>query len=300
MCLDKGGGSCNKTLFCYCCCTKKNDRHLPMVPRCSRCDEKPIEWKCYHHEFSVTEEAMKDAAEELIPLTAYLDKFRRSVNKDTQLRLPENGEIEFEPAARESINYRPTCTQTRRAFTKDVDNDLRLRRLSCSGNLEVRRQRLKSGFEKERQAIALQLLLQHGTPSDKAKYSAIQATPCILHLERRVGLKQLDLVLADGFGNAERYLLPDSNEDSNPKAETLNYFKRFEKVVNTQIFGTVESEAHWRVPLASDGKLQPVALENELVRKIVNHLELLIDISYPTTEAAEDGVVPVKTKLKGG
>ena len=136
-------------------------------------------------------------------------------------------------------------------------------------------------MEKEKKAIELQDTLDHCTPLERAKYTALQAVPCLLHLERRVGLKQLDLVLTDGCNNDIRFQLSDSNENANPEAEKIQYCERVARVVNTQIFGTQQCESHWKVPEDITGKLQPVSLENELVRRIVNKLEVIIDISYP-------------------
>ena len=45
--------------------------------------------------------------------------------------------------------------------------------------------------------------LEHGSPSKRAMFLLIQAIPCILHMENRVGINILTLLMIKGLSNAK-------------------------------------------------------------------------------------------------
>ena len=89
--------------------------------------------------------------------------------------------------------------------------------------------------------------LVHGTVSDKtAMYLAINALPCILHLENRVGLKILTRLLRIGLGRAKAGLIDDLG--TNQKDRISNFLKCVEKLCNTVIWGTEDFPVRWTCP----------------------------------------------------
>jgi hypothetical protein len=83
-----------------------------------------------------------------------------------------------------------------------VANDLLLRDLALTGDLNAMRDTLKIVLAKEFTLREIQENIEWGTISQRtAFYLVINAIPCILHLENRVGLKILTRLLRLGLDN---------------------------------------------------------------------------------------------------
>jgi hypothetical protein len=116
-------------------------------------------------------------------------------------------------------------------------SDLALRNLPTTGSLKEMQDRLKKALIKEYTLREVQRELEHGTISKKtAMYLAINALPCILHLENRIGLKILTRLLRIGLGRAKAGLI--DNLGTNQKDRIANFLNNVEKICNTVIWGT--------------------------------------------------------------
>jgi hypothetical protein len=90
----------------------------------------------------------------------------------------------------------------RNAFMARVANDLLLRNLQLTGDLSSMRETLKAALAKEFTLREIQEDLSWGTINLRsAFYLVINAIPCILHMENRVGLKILTRLLRLGLNN---------------------------------------------------------------------------------------------------
>jgi hypothetical protein len=94
-----------------------------------------------------------------------------------------------------------------------------------------------------------------------------QAVPCILHLENRCGEKFIKMLLLEGYDAA------------GTNAAKKRFLKRFETIVNTQILGTVNRRANWRIALGKDSEnrqnIKDQTLPNTHCRKFINKFSLL-------------------------
>jgi hypothetical protein len=75
-------------------------------------------------------------------------------------------------------------------------SNLALRNLPTTVSLKEMQDHLKNALIEEYTLCEVQRELEHGTVSEKtAMYLSIDALPCILHLENRVGFKLLTRLL---------------------------------------------------------------------------------------------------------
>ena len=56
----------------------------------------------------------------------------------------------------------------------------------------------------EQKIVSLKERLDHLTPVEGIKFLTLQMSPCVLHFETRMGIKQLELVLLGGLSNSNK------------------------------------------------------------------------------------------------
>jgi hypothetical protein len=97
----------------------------------------------------------------------------------------------------------------------------------------------------------------------------IQAIPCIMHLENRVGEKLITVLLAMA---AEQF-------HQERGVRSLNKFARYiNHIVNTRILGTVVRPKQWKVPISDSGdSVVNVSLSNNKMRTFIDNLDYLVD-----------------------
>jgi hypothetical protein len=97
----------------------------------------------------------------------------------------------------------------------------------------------------------------------------IQAIPCIMHLENRVGEKLITVLLAMA---AEQF-------HQERGVRSLNKFARYiNHIVNTRILGTVVRPKQWKVPISDSGdSVVKVSLSNNKMRTFIDNLDYLVD-----------------------
>jgi hypothetical protein len=91
----------------------------------------------------------------------------------------------------------------RNAYMARVANNIVLRDLELNGSLSVMRDMLKAALAKEFTLQEIQEDISWGTINlQTAFYLVINAVPCILHMENRVGLKILTRLLRLGLSSS--------------------------------------------------------------------------------------------------
>ena len=86
-----------------------------------------------------------------------------------------------------------------------VTEDLLTRELSASGNLQEPHDCLRESFVIEFTYWHLKGAIAHGSlGKENALFHLIDAVPCILHMENRIGLKFITMLAIKGLGNAKR------------------------------------------------------------------------------------------------
>ena len=163
--------------------------------------------------------------------------------------------------------------------------------------IEELRSEIKEELKRERTLKELQDKLNHLTPAEGVKFLMLQMTPCMSHMETRVGLKIMSLILQDGLSNAKGSLLPSTQNIRSEYQREQIYNKHIEGLFNTTILGNMINKYQHDLPLEDDPKgssriIGVINFENNKVRNIIQILEKIIDLSHVD--------VSVRNKLKNG
>ena len=148
--------------------------------------------------------------------------------------------------------------------------------MSPLGTLSVKQAALAIALVAEAKIRLLLTELAHGAPSEGAMFLLIQAIPCILHLENRVGIKILTMLFIEGLSNAKKGELYNNIRGEGPRVQM--FFQRVAAIVNKQVLGTVDNSAEWQC--ATDDKKKEIGtiqMDNMRTRRIMGQLELLIE-----------------------
>ena len=116
-------------------------------------------------------------------------------------------------------------------------------------------------------------------------YLLIQAIPCILHLEMRVGLKILEMIIDKGLSNAEDNTLAwqQSLNSNSIGTRKVQLAEAVELVINEFILGTPGAPGQFKIRFEEDKAtgnryvLSKISLQNNAVRAIVNDMAHIID-----------------------
>jgi hypothetical protein len=116
-----------------------------------------------------------------------------------------------------------------------------------------------------------------------ALFLLMSTIPCILHMEMRVGLKILSVLIMEGLSEAKAGRLYSELRSENGRVEA--YIKEVEHIVNSQMLGNTTDKSIWKCPYdTKDKKLGTISLENGKVRQILDKFGLLIDASVPNLD----------------
>ena len=91
--------------------------------------------------------------------------------------------------------------------------------------------------------------LDHANPRDGALYLIEHAIPCILHLENRTLLKILQLLLVEGWSNAQRRALIDSQAIRSIAEREDMFIAKVTSLMNTEILGSENNVGQWKMPI---------------------------------------------------
>ena len=282
--LGRGGGARTNLRPCYCCAIHRDQQHIPNTKRCTRfCAgvENP-NWRCYH-QVMVTDDRMLQMNEEINALKAAMTYLLEIVSSSRMTREdPENCEgnetAKLDPY---SIWFEPRKNSDRVDFSKLFNEELQIRGvMEPVGNLTSRREQLRECLCREYRLRKLQEETGASERPETAMFLLMQAVPCILHLENRVALKLLTMVVLEGISKTNEGLLFADVQGSRERLS--HYISSIEKCMNETILGTVNSPAQWKCPYDyNEGKLGSITLENWRVRRVMDQLELLVNLSIP-------------------
>jgi hypothetical protein len=82
---------------------------------------------------------------------------------------------------------------------------------------------------------------------ENAMFTLMKMLPCIMHLENRVGLKILTMLLLDGLSYATKGNIATSLLSKNNRGET--YIHKMEKIVQEQLLGDELRPSHWVISI---------------------------------------------------
>ena len=140
--------------------------------------------------------------------------------------------------------------------------------MSPLGTLSVKRNSLSIALRSEAKIRLLLTELEHGTPNEGAMFLLIQATPNILHLENRVGIKFLTMRLIEGLPDARKDALYDDAGAEGHRIEM--FFDRLAAVMNKQVLETADNSTERQC--ATNEKMKKIGtiqMDNMRTREIV-------------------------------
>jgi hypothetical protein len=297
--LGRGGAAKRNLNPCQCCEITSANLVKPNTVLCDRwCrqfgrSEEENGFKCYHHEM-LSEPRMQSMREEMEEIK---NDLKELVNNMEEIARKSNIKNKDDPRSHAfgnsiheitSIHYyveERTRDQVR-TYSRYLTLDLILRDLDTNGSLEERRERLKECLVLEYSYTSLQSAINHGDKgTENALFVLINAVPCILHMENRVGLKVLTRLLMNGLDNAKQRTIYLNEESENQRI--LFFIKDVEHVLNTQAWGTVESPSQWQCSYnPADKQIDIICLDNVRTRKAIYALDNLIDVCLPDIDDA--------------
>ena len=129
--------------------------------------------------------------------------------------------------------------------------------------------------------------IAHGTISQRdALYLIINAIPCILHLENRVGLKFFTRLLRIGLDNVKEGVILGTDAGENIRIQ--GYLNQIQDICNTSVWGSEERPVRWTCPYdTATKKITTICLDNVRTRKVINALESLVDVSIPAGDGRD-------------
>jgi hypothetical protein len=287
--LGRGGGARTNTRPCYCCAIQRDEQHKPNTHWCHQClltynNQQHPEWKCYHRRM-VTDHVLQNMEVEMNTLINAM-KYQLNQVKESKVSV-ENPEciLGNETALNDplSVWYRlDNRTNGERASYSDLlDSELIMRGVTDPvGNLAQRQHLLKQLLVVEFPLRNLSGDIEASKRPEHALFLLMQAIPCVLHLENRVSLKTITMLIIDGVSSAVEGIL---FADVVSEIERVDkYIATIELIVNTKILGSETSPSQWRLPYDKrEKKVGTITLENWRSRNLVGQLELLVQVSVP-------------------
>jgi hypothetical protein len=173
-----------------------------------------------------------------------------------------------------NINHTPLTSPEHQRFSKRfLNHDLSILGLSLMGGMEDRRVRVRSVLRTFQEAQSMARTVEAGNYAG-AYISLRQGVPCILHLEKCCGEKFLKMMLLEGYGAEPTDILKNQ------------FLINFEELVNTNILGTANRCANWRLAVGKDKDnrqcIKYQTLPNTHVRKFLAKFYLLAALAmYP-------------------
>ena len=296
--MGRGGATKVCTFPCAKCTIRSGNLHLPTTTDHTNCkvciqlghDLDP-EWKC-HHTTMCTEENLVELQEEV-------DKFKQtmpqlgsdlSVLRDTSEIWVDNdprvAPTSAEKSSLRSIHFDLSVAtrEQRLQYSRSVTHDLRIRRLTGTGRLEDRQIRLKQQHKREWSYRRAYESLQDAKTSRKrtAMVLMLDSIPCLLHLENRMGLKILTLVLKEGLTtvkNAESAtpFLWMSNQCDTQEKRIQAYLREVNRNMSERVLGSELLPSHWKMPYdEKKKKVATICMDNVRIRKVLAKFEILL------------------------
>jgi hypothetical protein len=171
-----------------------------------------------------------------------------------------------------SINFVPTKLTDSFEVMNHIQDDLIVRGMQFDGDLDELHLLLIERLQMEHNLNALHDAIMACAPHADAFVDPAKLIPCSLHLEMRMGLKMLTMILAEGFNS---YLV---------KSDQVKFIEKIENIVNEEIFGTKESPSSWHLSSAkANGEstllvMGDVRLPNTKVRCLITNINKMIDV----------------------
>jgi hypothetical protein len=272
------GGACKVAdYFCPYCPTHSHDCYVPNDERCARwCEELYDEYDtcvCYHHDMS-NRATIDDVTSSFDLVQAMVGDMMEYLH-ESEMSIG-NPEVTTDA---QTIEFVPQTVSERITYMSTLRKELTLRSLPTTGTLDQLKVQLRLHLEGEQELQALQAKLDHCTPDENALYKLLLAIPCILHMENRIGIKLVEMVLIEGGSNAIAGKLFGHIRGKVGKARFEHFAASIEEHVNNEILGDDNNPGQWRFPISDkDGtSVANLRMHNPHTRKFVKNFHSLVD-----------------------
>jgi hypothetical protein len=305
--LGVGGAAKVKDQPCHCCAIKSSDLLLVQdKDNCPWCQtlhggtDRWDGWQCYHQSM-LTEDnlpILEEKAKNLRSLLGISEAGKESeleeLRKATKVDTKEDPRISSAASRNDknSIHFDfasvEVSEEERDAYSSMLVLDLILRKLPFTGTISERQKRLREALVQEWTLKYLLSSLKHmGKRMDTCALLLIEAVPCILHLENRVGIKIFTMLLVEGLGNAKTGKILET--ETSEVSRIQKCFDIIQQFCNQRVWGTMECPAQWKCPRegAKQDQIGEVSIENTRTRLVIESLSGLIDLLVPDCERRE-------------
>jgi hypothetical protein len=281
--IGRGGGSNAKIRPCHCCGAHRDHMHHPKRQQCNRfCTNNPDDFQCYHAPI-ITDARVEEMQQEVQVMLATMQEQLNAIKGSKLTKDDPNDSDDVGKEDKQSIHYGPQSATEKLHFSMLVNCELALRALPTCDNMTIRRERLRVELTKEHRLRELKVELKTNERHEGALFLLMSTIPCILHMEMRVGLKILSVLIMEGLSEAKAGRLYSELRSENGRVEA--YIKEVEHIVNSQMLGNTTDKSIWKCPYdTKDKKLGTISLENGKVRQILDKFGLLIDASVPNLD----------------
>ena len=295
---DKGGAAKNATFPCSKCNVMSAHLITPNGDKenCKWCIELGFsdreDWDCYHHPICSNEfinskseeinEFRRDMPTVSKELQQIWSKSKITINKNDDPRLPPT------PDDRNSVtsihfDVESSTNEKRRVYSNNLTDNLSERKLPINGSLLDRQDRLKRQQIREWTYMDAFSCVQRFGPASLTPgiVMVMDSIPCILHMEMRMGIRIITLLMKVGLMNAKNNRLswiPRSYRGSiKEKCDASR--GRINRALNKKILGNDDMAFQYDLPY--DEKLYSITecnMKNGQVRKTIASINLLIEI----------------------
>jgi len=157
------------------------------------------------------------------------------------------------------IEFRPESLDEGTMFNDFLRTELGYHGLERNGTVAEKRKRLHDALEAE-QMYSLMTKLVSSFDQESAFCTAEDAFPCIMHGGNQINEKLFMMILMEAWESCE------TNE------EKLLLIKTVEDYIISVVFGTVQSKAHWKLPVSKESELEMVSFTAWRGKKVLEKL----------------------------
>ena len=300
--LGRGGAYKVREFACHACTISKMDvvkpNNLPCDRWCSHWairnenipdDEKKFGGKCYHREWLSSENheklvVDKEEAEALI--TTYLGGYDQMMQLKKISKIASNEDPSCEIATTDYTSldsiffkYEDASQGERMVFFNSVMHDLRIRDAPYFGkNWEEKVSMLRDYLHDEYRLTKLKENLDHSTLGRAdALFILENNVPCVLHMENRVSLKILNLLLKEAVTRARSGITFKEISATNEGARLQALVSAVEDYINSSCLGTHIHRTSWKFPLDEKKNLYDLSLSNGECRRLLIAMDGIIE-----------------------
>jgi hypothetical protein len=188
-----------------------------------------------------------------------------------------------------NFNLRGATRSDKAKYTRSLIKDLQLRELEIDGTALQLQERLRNSHIEEYKLKLLEDDLNHGKISERsaALYVILNAIPCSLHLENRVGFKIITRLLRMGVANAKNGNLASCDARTENKRMS-QYIEQVEWLLCNSVLGSAERPVSYQLPFDDTNKtVGTITMDNMKTRVVIADLCKLVQVSIPGVEAQE-------------